>query len=183
VQTLIRRQTPAVDRLKSIDQFRGYKKAQLREVARLAEQVKVGEGEILVREGQFGNEFFRILSGTAEVTQKGRLVNALGPGDFFGELAALNRGLRNATVTALCDLDLLVIGRRELSAMLEISVFRDALLKWMASQMQTIDSQLTTALDEQGILDPNSYHSPDRNVLASAPRQRDSLDLQSHPSG
>jgi CRP-like cAMP-binding protein len=158
-----------VDRLKSIDHFRGYKKAQLQDVARLAEQVKVGKGEILIREGQFGKEFFLILSGTVKVTQNGRLVNALGPGDFFGELAALNRGPRNATVTALCDLDLLVIGRRELNAMLEISEFRDALLKCMASRMQTIDSQLATALDEQGILDPNHSHSPDRSGLASHP--------------
>ena len=125
-------------------------------MARLAEQVKVGEGEILIREGQFGKEFFLILSGIVEVTRKGRPVNALGPGDFFGELAALNRGPRNATVTALCDLDLLVIGRRELNAMLEISEFRNALLKWMASRMQTIDSQLATALNEQGISDPNN---------------------------
>ena len=126
-------------------------------MARLAEQVKVGEGEILIREGQFGKEFFLILSGIVEVTRKGRPVNALGPGDFFGELAALNRGPRNATVTALCDLDLLVIGRRELNAMLEISEFRNALLKWMASRMQTIDSQLATALNEQGISDPNNF--------------------------
>ena len=157
--TLIRRQAPAVDRLKSMDQFRGYKKAQLREVARLAQQVKVGQGEILVREGQFGKEFFLILSGTAEVTQKGRLVNALGPGDFFGELAALNRGPRNATVTALCDLDLLVIGRREYNAMLKIPEFRDALLKSMANRMQTIDAQLTTALDGQEALGPDTPRS------------------------
>ena len=115
-------------------------------MARLTEQVKVGEGEILVREGQFGKEFFLILSGTAEVTQKGRLANVLGPGDFFGELAALNRAPRNATVTALCDLDLLVIGRREYNAMLEIPEFRDALLKSMATRMQTIDAEFTTAL-------------------------------------
>ena len=71
MQTFIGRQAPIVDRLKSIEQFRSYKKAQLRDVARLAEQVRVGEGEILVREGQFGKEFFRILSGTAKATQKG----------------------------------------------------------------------------------------------------------------
>jgi CRP/FNR family transcriptional regulator, cyclic AMP receptor protein len=148
VQTF-RRQAPVVDRLKSVGQFRAYKKAQLREVARLAEQVKVGEGEILVREGQFGKEFFLILSGTVEVTQKGRLVNALGPGDFFGELAALNRGPRNATVRALSDLDLLIIGRREFNAMLQIPEFRDALLKRMVSRLQTVDAQLATALDGQ----------------------------------
>ena len=56
------RQAHAADQMKSVDLFRGYKKAQLREVARLAEQLKVGEGKTVVREGQFGKEFFLILS-------------------------------------------------------------------------------------------------------------------------
>ena len=48
------------------------------------------------------------------VTQAGRRVNTLGSGDFFGELAAMDPGPRNATVTALTDLDVLIIGPREL---------------------------------------------------------------------
>ena len=46
------RRQPPVDRLKSIDQFRACTKAELRDVARLAEHVKVHQGEILVREGR-----------------------------------------------------------------------------------------------------------------------------------
>ena len=140
-----RRKTPVIDRLRSMDPFSGYNTAQLREVARLAEQVRVGEGKTLIREGQFGKEFFLILSGNVEVTRKGRVVNALGPGDFFGELAVLNRRRRNATVTALSDLDLLIIGRREFNAMFEIPQFRDALFQRMANRLQIVDAQLATA--------------------------------------
>ena len=143
----LRRQAPVVDRLRSIDQFSGCKKGQLREVGRLAEQVRVGKGNILVKEGHFGRDLFLILSGTVEVTQQGRLVNVLGPSDFFGELAVFNRGPRNATVTALSDLELLIIGRREFDAMLQIPEFRNALLKMMASRLQTVDAQLATALN------------------------------------
>ena len=136
-----RRQTRGVDRLRLLDHFKGYKNAQLRDVERLADQVRVGTGKILISEGHFGTEFFVILSGTVEVTQKGRLVNALGPGDFFGELTALNRGgLRNATVTALSDLDLLIIGPRQVNAMLEIPQFRDALFEKMAVRLQIADA-------------------------------------------
>ena len=143
-----RRQDPAVvDELQSIDQFKGCKKDQLRDVARLAEQVKVGSGEVLAREGQFGKELFVILSGNVEITQKGRRMNVLGPGDFCGELAALTHERRNSTATALSDLDLLIIGRREFDAMLQIPQFRDELLKRMASRLQRIDGQLATAVD------------------------------------
>jgi CRP-like cAMP-binding protein len=144
-----RKRAIMIDRLSSANLFGNYTKAQLREVARLAEQVSVSEGEILLSEGQYGKEFFFILSGTVEVTQQGRLVNTLGPGDFFGELTALHSGTRNATVTALSDLDLLVIGPRECDAMLQIPGFRGALLTSMAGRLQSVDAQLATAADPQ----------------------------------
>ncbi len=137
-----------VDQLMSVDHFRSCTKAQLREVARLAERVQVGEGYVLATEGQIDRDFFLILSGMVKVTQKDRQVNTLGPGDFFGELAALNPGPRNATVTALSDVDVLIIGPRELNAMAEIPGFRDALLKGMASRLRTVDAQLAQAFDQ-----------------------------------
>jgi CRP/FNR family cyclic AMP-dependent transcriptional regulator len=139
-----RRQAP-VDRLKSLDQFKRCTKAQLRGVARLAEQVKVDQGEILVREGQSDRDLFLILAGTVEVVQAGRRVNALGPCDFFGELGALNRGPRSATVTALSDMELLVIGPREFDSLAQIPGFRNALLKRMANRLRIVDAQLAAA--------------------------------------
>jgi CRP/FNR family cyclic AMP-dependent transcriptional regulator len=138
-----------VDRLGSVDHFRDCTRTQLEEVARRAERVQVGGGEVLAREGRIGREFFLILSGTVAVTQKGRRVNTLGPGDFFGELAAMNPGPRNATVTALSDLDVLIIGPREFADMAEIPGFRDALFKSMASRLRRVDAKLAAALDEQ----------------------------------
>ena len=137
-----------VDLLHLVDQFAHCTNEQLSEVARLAECVQVGEGEVLTREGRIGREFFLILSGAAEVTQRGHRVNLLGPGDFFGELAAMNPGPRNATVTALSDLDVLIIGPREFQAMADIPGFRDALFKSMARRLRTADARLAAALDD-----------------------------------
>jgi CRP-like cAMP-binding protein len=138
-----------VAQLRAVDQLRDCTEAQLGEVARLAERIQVGEGEVLAREGRIGREFFLILSGTVAVTQKGRRVNTLGPGDFFGELAALNPGPRNATVTALSDLYVLIIGPREFTAMADIPGFRDALLRSMAGRLRTMDARLADALEER----------------------------------
>jgi CRP-like cAMP-binding protein len=142
-------QQATIDRLQAVEPLRDCTRAQLEEVARLAERIQVGEGEVLAREGRVGREFFLILSGTVAVTQKGRRVNMLGPGDFFGELAAMNPGPRNATVSALSDLDVLIIGPREFAAMADIPGFRDALLKSMARRLRTVDARLAAALDEQ----------------------------------
>ncbi len=158
VSTLGREAT--VDRLKQVDQLRDCTRSQLEEVARLAERVQVGEGEVLAREGRIGREFFLILSGRVAVTQKGRRVNALGPGDFFGELAAMNPGPRNATVTALSDLDVLIIGPREFAAMGNIQGFRDALLKSMASRLHAMDARLAAVIAQ--LEAPAPIPSPDR---------------------
>jgi CRP-like cAMP-binding protein len=131
-----------VDHLTSVEAFRGCTKAELREVTRLTEHIKVGEGEILLREGEDSKELFLILSGTGEVVQKGQIVNTLGPGDFFGELSALCWGPRTATITAVTDLDLLVIGPRVLPTLAQIHGFRDALLKGMANRLRTVDAEL-----------------------------------------
>ncbi len=154
VATLGRQAT--VDRLRSVDQFDSCTSEQLQEVARLSERLHVGEGEILAREGRIGREFFLILSGTVGVTQGGRRVNTLGPGDFFGELAALNPGPRNATVTALSDVDVLIIGPREFATMADIPGFRDALMKSMAGRLRTVDARLAAALDDR---DPSTSPS------------------------
>ena len=116
-----------VDRLREVDQLRGLSRAQLEQVAGLAERVQVDEGEVLAREGRIAREFFLILSGTVAVTQGGHYVDTLGPGSVFGEVIATNVGPRHATVTALTAVDVLIIGPREFAAMVEIPGFRDAI--------------------------------------------------------
>jgi CRP/FNR family cyclic AMP-dependent transcriptional regulator len=136
-----------VDRLQGVDLLRNCTHGQLQEVALLAERVQVAEGEVLAREGRIGREFFLILSGSVAVTQMGRRVNTLGPGDFFGELAAMDPGPRNATVTALTDLDVLIIGPRELSAMSDIPGFRGALFRSMASRLRVLEARLAELME------------------------------------
>jgi CRP-like cAMP-binding protein len=138
----------AVDRLELVDAFKGCTRSQLKQVARLAEHVQVGQGEVLAREGRIGREFFLVLSGTVSVSQGGRKVNVLGAGSFFGELAAINPGVRNATVTAETEVDVLIIGPREFATMAAIPGFRDALFKSMAGRLQTADAQLAAVRDE-----------------------------------
>ena len=58
----------------------------------------------------------------------------------------MDPGPRNATVTALFDLDVLIIGPREFSAMADIPGFRDALFRSMARRLRTAEDRLAAAL-------------------------------------
>ncbi len=139
-----------ISRLQGVDLLRNCTPDQLREVAHLAERVQVGEGEVLAREGRIGREFFLILSGSVVVTQMGRRVNILGAGEFFGELSAMDPGPRSATVTALTELDVLIIGPRELSAMSDIPGFRGALFRSMARRLRAVEARVAELDDVQG---------------------------------
>ncbi len=69
----------------------------------------VSPGVNLTGEGASGYEFFVLRAGTATVTINGIEVRALGPGDFFGELAILGGGRRTATVTTASEVQVLVL--------------------------------------------------------------------------
>ncbi len=100
-----------LDHLSEVPLFSALSKRDLQLVARAAEDVKVEAGKVLVTEGSAGAEFFVIVDGKARVTRRGRKVAGLGPGQFFGELALLDRAPRNATVVAETPMELLVLGR------------------------------------------------------------------------
>ena len=59
-----------------------------------------GAGHAIVREGEPGYAFYVISSGTVSVTQAGKELRTMGPGDFFGEISIAGDGRRTATVTA-----------------------------------------------------------------------------------
>jgi CRP-like cAMP-binding protein len=93
-----------------------------RHLNRLAEQSDVltfGPGEAVVREGDPGETLFVVLSGQGRVTRGGRKVGSVMPGDFFGELSAIDGGVRTASVTAETPLELLRLFRRTLGKLLQ----------------------------------------------------------------
>jgi CRP-like cAMP-binding protein len=108
-----------IDLLKKVPLFAGCSKAELRELALVADEVDLRAGRILVREGRPGREFFVLIAGTVRVTRKGRKLAELGPGDWFGEIALLTNAPRNATVTATSPIRVLVVTDRAFRQLVE----------------------------------------------------------------
>lgn len=80
--------------------FRDVSAKELRDVASRLDDATYLAGHGILTEGMQGPEFFIILDGTATVMVDGNAVATLGPGDFFGEVAALDGGPRTASVRA-----------------------------------------------------------------------------------
>ena len=131
-----------MDHLAEVPLFSACTRKDLSVVARRAEDVHVGQGKVLVTEGAAGTQFFVIIEGTARVERHGRKVAELGPGGFFGDLALLDRAPRNATVVAQTPMELVVLGQREFSGLIDdVPGFARKLLAGLARRLREHDAK------------------------------------------
>jgi CRP/FNR family cyclic AMP-dependent transcriptional regulator len=107
------------DLIRKVPLFARCSRAELKEIATLADEIDLREGKEMTREGSPGREFFVLLEGTADVKKNSRKVNTLGPGDFFGEIALVSREPRTATVIATSPVRALVITDRSFRRLLD----------------------------------------------------------------
>ena len=89
--------------------FRDVSQEELRDVTSRFDDATYLAGHGILTEGMQGPEFFIILDGKASVLIEGDVVASLGPGDFFGEVAALDGGSRTASVRAETQLRCLTL--------------------------------------------------------------------------
>ena len=98
-----------VDMLGAVDLFTVLTKKEIKKIHDTGKEVSFPAGRTIVSEGETGVGFHLILSGKAKVTVNKRLRATLGKGDYFGEMAIIDRGTRSATVTADSDVTTLSI--------------------------------------------------------------------------
>jgi CRP-like cAMP-binding protein len=92
------------DTLGRVPLFAGLPRRELQRVAQNMAERRFSAGDVIVTEGESGVGFFVIEEGNATVTVGDQTVNTLGPGDYFGEIALIDRGPRSASVKADTDL-------------------------------------------------------------------------------
>jgi CRP-like cAMP-binding protein len=99
--------------------FDGFSRRHLRRLAAEADVIGFEAGRPIVEEGQAGEAMYVVLGGTARVLRSGRKVGELIPGDFFGELSALDGGPRTASVVPDTPMEVLRLFRHTLRKMVE----------------------------------------------------------------
>ncbi len=107
-------------------------------------------GDSIVREGEAGDAAYIIVEGRCEIrkdTSTGPVVlQSIGAGDVFGEMAILARGPRTASVVAVEPTTVLLVTSQILEQ--ELAVLKPwmaTLLKSLASRFRDIDTQVRTS--------------------------------------
>jgi CRP-like cAMP-binding protein len=126
--------------LKAVPLFSELDTRSLAEVERLADEVDVPAGKVLMEEGRSGHEFFIIVSGRVAIDKAGQRLKVLGPGDYLGEIALVDGGPRTATATAETDGRLLVMAHREFNTLMaDFPAVRDCVLRSLAKRVRAVD--------------------------------------------
>ena len=103
------RKDAKLELLRQVPLFAGCSKKELGEIATLADELSFPAGTTLIEEGRQAHEFFVLVEGEVDVRAKGRKLNSLSDGAFFGEMALVSSRPRNATVTATSPIRVLVV--------------------------------------------------------------------------
>jgi len=111
-------------------------------VGSLVDEVDVPAGQVLMREGDTGREFFVLVDGAVGIERGGKRIRTMQPGDFFGEIALLAEGPRTATATADGPATLLVLGHREFHSLMDQHpAIRTCVLEALASRIRNLEPE------------------------------------------
>lgn len=128
--------------IRAVPLFAGLQPSELNRVAAAMQLLDVVSGELICAEGDPGFQFYVIAAGEAVVERHGRTVAKLEAGDYFGELALIDRGPRSATVRALTDARLFVLHKDSFTAVLEeVPAVARKLLGVLASRLREAEAR------------------------------------------
>jgi len=96
--------TTPQEELAKVPLFSMLSKKELTTLANSAHDRTFPAGAVLTEQDETGVTFGVIMEGQAAVDVHGRTARTLGPGDYFGEMALIDRSYRSATITAVTDL-------------------------------------------------------------------------------
>jgi CRP-like cAMP-binding protein len=130
-------QTVRLEALGKVGLFKGVSKRSLIRIDQMSEVRSAFTGDVVVAQGEPGSDAMVILDGSAAVTRGNRKLGVLSVGQVFGEMALLDNQPRDATVTALEPMRMLVIhGPAFRKLMAKVPGLTDALLATLSMRLR-----------------------------------------------
>ena len=100
-----------------------------------------GLGEVIFREYDMGSEMYVVLDGEVELRIKDSIVETLGPGEPFGEMALIDQSPRTATAVAKTPCKLAVISEKRFLFLVQCTpYFSLQIMKVMADRLRKMNA-------------------------------------------
>jgi CRP-like cAMP-binding protein len=131
--------------LRGVPLFADVPDRSLEGVTAMASDVTHDEGHVVVRQGVGrAHALHVIVEGKASVSADGKRIATLGPGDYFGEIAVVDRTERTATVTAVSQLRVIAIDATSFRRLVRSDPALAATLPdAIAERLQDLDDKLS----------------------------------------
>jgi CRP/FNR family transcriptional regulator, cyclic AMP receptor protein len=100
-------------------------------------------GEVIFREFDMGSEMYVVLEGEVDLAIGDNVVETLGPGEPFGEMALIDQTPRTASATARTECKLAVIPERRFAFLVQTTpYFALDLMKVMADRLRKMNAMV-----------------------------------------
>jgi len=104
------------------------------------EFLEIKAGEVLLNEGDPGDEMYVIIHGKARIELGGMFFGEIGPGDFVGELSVIDSSPRLATTTAVTNCRFVVVDRGRFESLVaNTPAFALEVMRVMAHRLRRAD--------------------------------------------
>ncbi|KYF74111.1 Stp1/IreP family PP2C-type Ser/Thr phosphatase [Sorangium cellulosum] len=167
------------DVLAKMPLFARLQEREMLRVMQVAEVLSFEPGQIVVREGDRGDELFIVLSGLVRIVRGDAVLSEVGPGEHFGEMALIRSMPRSATVSAVEQSELIAVRRADFFEILRKEHELAVKLLWqflgvLADRLDQTSRDLTTAREELAAEDITNEIFPDGEEGKSpfAPEER-----------
>jgi CRP-like cAMP-binding protein len=150
---LARRHAQKREALAGMPLFSRLQERELLRIMEVAELLEYDPGEVVMREGDRGDQLFIVVDGLLQIMRGEQLLSEVGPGEHFGEMALIRSMPRSATVRAVDKSELLAIRRADFFAILRKEYELAVKLLWqflgvLADRLDQTSRDLSTAKEE-----------------------------------
>ena len=106
--------------------------------------LSIPAGQALFKEGEQGNFMYVLMSGTAEISIRNRVMETAVPGTIVGEMAIIDENVRSATVIATSDCTFLPIERERFNFLVQQKPeFALHVMKVLTARLRRTDAALS----------------------------------------